>query len=87
MSKMFCVMSDVKQLFQFYLDHQAELVKKYNGKYIVIKDNEVVGAFDNNADAYFDSEQKYGLGNFLIQLCTEGDEAYTQRFTSRVRFV
>lgn len=76
-------MADMKDLFQYYLNNQDEFVKKYNGKYIVIKDFEVVGAFEKEADAYFDSETKYGLGNFLIQLCTPGDGAYTQYFMSR----
>lgn len=79
-------MADLKALFQYYLDHQDELVKEYNGKYLVIKDNAVVGVFDSEKDAYFDSESKYGLGNFIIQLCTPGDGAYTQHFMSRISF-
>ena len=80
-------MADLKANFQYYLDNQKELVKKYNGRYIVIKDESVVGDFGTEADAYFDSVNKYGLGNFLIQLCTKGEEAYTQTFSSRVSFV
>lgn len=79
-------MTDLHSLFQYYLDNQDELLKKYNGKFIVIKDNKVVGTFDNEAEAYFDSEKKYGLGNFLVQLCTPGDGGYTQHFMSRVAF-
>ena len=72
---------------RYYLDHQTEFVGKYNGKYLVIKDNSVVGVYDNESEAYFESEAKYGLGNFIIQLCTPGDEAYAQHFMSRVAFV
>lgn len=79
-------MADLKELFQYYLKHQEELVKQYNGKFLVIKDDKVVGVYDTEADAYFESEEKYGLGNFLIQLCTEGTGAYTQTFSSRVIF-
>ena len=79
-------MTKLTDLFQYYLEHQNELVQKYNGKYLVIKDNSVVGAYDTEQDAYFDAEAKYGLGNFLIQLCTQGDAAYTQTFSSRVIF-
>ena len=80
-------MADLKALFQYYLDHQTEFVGKYNGKYLVIKDNSIVGVYDNESEAYFESEAKYGLGNFIIQLCTPGDEAYAQHFMSRVAFV
>ena len=71
---------------KFYLDNQASILAKYGGKFVVIVGNEVVGAFDSMADAYFDSIKKYEPGTFLIQECTEGEEAYTQSFTSRVIF-
>lgn len=79
-------MGNLKEWFQYYIDNQNELVEKYSGKYLVIKDSQVVGVFDNERDAYFDSEKKYGLGNFIIQLCTPGHEAYIQAVSSRVTF-
>lgn len=65
-------MEDLKKNFQYYLDHQDELVKKYEGRYLVIKDCQVVGDFGVETDAYFNSVEKYGLGNFMLQLCTKG---------------
>lgn len=79
-------MADLKALFQYYLDHQVEFVREYNGKYLVIKDNAIAGVYDSQEEAYYEAEHKYGLGNFIIQLCTEGDDAYTQHYTSRVVF-
>lgn len=70
-------MANLEQLFQWYLDHQEELVKEYDGKYLVILDNKEVIPYDDENTAYFDAEAKYGLGNFILQLCTPGDEAYT----------
>ena len=77
----------LKKDFQYYLDNQAELVKKYNHRFLVIKDCQVVGDFDSYEEALFESSRKYELGTFLIQECTEGDSAYTQTFHSRVMFV
>lgn len=77
----------LKDLFQWYLDNQAELVKEYNGKYLVIKDNSVVGVYALEDIALKEATEKYGLGNFIIQLCTPGKDAYTQTFHSRVVFV
>jgi hypothetical protein len=74
------------KLFKWYLDNQTRLVKQYNEKVLVIKDENVVGVFDNEEDAYFDSVNKYELGTFIIQKCTPGKEAYTQHFHSRVIF-
>lgn len=72
--------------FKFYLDNQASILAKYGGKFVVIVGDEVVGAFDTMAEAYYDSAKKYEPGTFLIQHCTEGEDAYTQSFTSRVIF-
>ena len=70
--------------FKYYLKNQDELVKKYNGKFIVIKDNKVVDVYETYEDAYFESETKYELGTFIIQHCLPGDESYTHTFHSRV---
>jgi hypothetical protein len=72
--------------FQYYLDNQSELIKKYNGRFVVIIGEEVVGNYDSYEQALFVSMGKYELGTFLIQECTEGEEAYTQTFHSRVVF-
>jgi hypothetical protein len=72
--------------FRFYLNHQEDLLKAYNGKYIVIIGEEVVGQYDAENIAYFESRKKYPPGSFLIQFCSPGEEAYTQIFHSQVGF-
>ncbi|MCL2312936.1 MAG: DUF5678 domain-containing protein [Firmicutes bacterium] len=63
--------------FHWYLANQNELVKKYNGKYIVIIGEEVVDAYRTYEGAYFESKDKFELGTFLIQKVSEGDKDYT----------
>jgi ABC-type methionine transport system ATPase subunit len=72
--------------FKYYLDHQHELVKEYNNRFLVIVDGRVVGDYDSVEQAMFKSAKKYEVGKFLIQECTEGDKAYTQTFHSRAIF-
>lgn len=79
-------MTSLENLFKYYLEHQSELVKDFNGKHIILVDDKVVGAFDSMEEAYNYADANYELGTFLIQLCTPGDEAYTQTFHSRVVF-
>lgn len=74
----------VKELFEYYLSNQSELVSKYNGKYIVITKDGVVGSYDSEAEGYYDGKDKFGLGNFIIQLCSPGDDAYSQQFFSPI---
>jgi hypothetical protein len=76
----------LKDEFQYYLDHQFELVKQYSGKYIVIKEKTVIGVYDTEFEAYNKTQEEHELGTFLIQLCTPGNEAFTQTFHSRVIF-
>lgn len=76
----------LKDEFQYYIDHQAELLKEYNGKYLVIKDKTVVASYTDANEAYFKSMEVYEPGTFLIQLCSPGEQSYTQTFHSRVAF-
>ena len=70
--------------FKYYLDNQHEIVKSYNGKVVVIKDDSVIDAYDSYQEAHIESVKKYKLGTFLLQLCTPGEEAYTRKFPSRI---
>lgn len=77
--------SPLKKDFQFYLDHQKELVEKYNGKVIVIKDANVVGEYENELAAIAEAQKKgLKVGTFLVQFVSPGDTAYKQTFHSRV---
>ncbi len=72
--------------FQYYLNNQSDLVKKYDHKFIVIVGTEVVDSYDSFEVALKESIKKLTLGKFLIQECYEGEDSYTQTFHSRVVF-
>jgi len=72
--------------FKYYLEHQEELVKKHNGKFIVIKGEDVLGAYDSELEAIQEASKEHELGTFLVQECVPGTESFTQTFHSRVRF-
>ena len=76
----------LKKEFQYYLEHQDELVKQYNGKFIVIKDNKVIGAYDSELEAVTETSKQHELGTFLIQNCEPGNSSYTQTYHSRAMF-
>jgi len=79
--------SALEKEFNYYLEHQEELVKKYNGKFIVIKDCNVIGAYDSELEAVEKTAEEHELGTFLVQKCEPGSESYTQTYHSRVAFV
>jgi len=74
-----------KQL-DYFKAHQNKLVKKYKGRFLVIKDQEIQGSYDTEIEAYTNAKKKFELGTFLIQQCLPGQESYTQTFHSRVAF-
>lgn len=70
--------------FKYYKENQIELLKKYKGRFLVIKDEKIVGDYKDKETAYNESAKKYELGTFLIQQCLPGKDNYTQTFTSRI---
>jgi len=72
--------------FDFYLSHQAELIEKFNGKFIVIKDGQVLGAYSSDQEAVEETSKNQELGTFLVQYCSHGNNNYTTHFHSRVVF-
>ena len=72
--------------FNYYLQNQDEFVQLYEGKFVVIQDSQVVGAFDTEVEAIQEASKKYPLGTFLVQKCERGSASYTQTYHSRVSF-
>ena len=67
--------------FNYYLEHQGDLVKQYNGKVIVIKDRKVLGVYGNDIDAVTETQKNHELGTFLVQSVSPGTDAYTQSYS------
>ncbi len=65
--------SPLKKEFEYYLAHQTELVEKYNGKFLVIKNEEVIGIYDDQVQAVTLSRKSHELGTFLVQKVEPGD--------------
>lgn len=78
--------STLKQEFDYYLANQAEIVAKYNGRYVVIKNRRVIGDYPDLPTAVSETSKHHQLGTFLVQKAEPGERAYTQTFTSRVAF-
>lgn len=74
--------------FKYYLDHQAELAKKHFSRFIIIKDETVMGDYSTEIEAILAARNDFGLelGTFLVQQCVPGVENYTQYFHSRAMF-
>jgi hypothetical protein len=72
--------------FKYFIENQNKLAKRYNNKYIVIKNKKVIGVYDSVVEAVQETSKNEPLGTFLVQKCTPGKESYTQTYHSRVIF-
>ena len=70
--------------FNYFIEHQEELVKEHSGKVVVIRDCKVIGVYDSEIEAVNQTKKVYAVGTFLVQVCRAGKESYTQTYHSRV---
>ena len=62
--------------FDYFLENHEALVKKYNGKFVVIKDQKVIGAYDDAMEAIKTTAKKHEMGTFSVQECSEDPLSY-----------
>ncbi len=80
-------MITLEKEFNYYIDHRDQLVKDYGGRYIVIKDDRVIGDYNTQNEAIEKTiKNQHELGTFLVQHVQTGDESISQTFHSRVVF-
>ena len=76
----------LKDEFRYFLKNKDKLVEEYNGKFIVIKNKKVLGAYDSELEAVEKTSMTEEIGTFLVQKCEHGNESFTQNFYSQVYF-
>ena len=70
--------------FCYYRANQDALLKQYNGRFIVVIGNDVIGDYGSYLEAYVKTKKQYEPGTFLIQECTPGNRAYTVNCHNRI---
>lgn len=68
--------------YKYYLDHKAEFLAKYEGKFIVLKHQKVLGVYSSDLEAIKETTKKEELGTFIVQHVTNNENQV--RFHSRV---
>ena len=66
--------------FTFFRDNLGALLGSYNGMFITVKDQRVIGAYSSFDEAYTATIEKDELGSFIIQHCTEDALEPSARF-------
>lgn len=78
--------TDLDKEFQYFLAHRKELLQDYIGKFLIIKDQTVQGAYKSEIQAIQAAMRKFELGTFIVQQCAESRDSYTRMFRSRAIF-
>jgi len=64
----------LKEELEAYERMRGELLEKYRGRVVAIKDGELVGVYDSEEEAFRDIVEKYGLVPALIKRVTEKEK-------------
>lgn len=59
-----------------YAKMKPELLKNHEGKFVLIRGEEFVGAYDSAANAYSEGVKRFGRELFLVKKVTEQEEVY-----------
>ena len=71
--------------YEWFKNNLPELVKTYDGQYVVVKDESVIAAYPSFDEALVNTVKTETPGTFIIQLCSLDKEKTTPMFyTSRV---
>ena len=57
---------------QYFADHREELLRLHPGKFVVIKERQVLGAFDTIEDALGAGAREFGMSSFLVRRTRKG---------------
>lgn len=68
--------------YEYFISHFDELYSEYPEKYIVIKNENVIGSYDSFDEAFDKTTQTEIIGSFLIQLCSSNNERNINHFYS-----
>ena len=55
---------------------KAELIANHNGKFVLIKGDDLIDTFDNADNAYQEGVQRFGRESFLVKRVGEVEEVY-----------
>lgn len=59
---------------QYFSKHHAELLARHLGKVVLIKDEELIGAFNTIEEALAEGARRFGLTPFLVREVTASEE-------------
>lgn len=64
-------MGNLDKEYNFYFDNKSNLIEKYLNKWIAIKDNKIIGCYNNLGDAVELTSLNHKVGTFMVRQVLE----------------
>lgn len=61
----------LKKELEFFESKRAELLREHAGKYVLIHEGQLVGAFERKSDALKAGYERFGKAPFLVRLVAD----------------
>jgi hypothetical protein len=72
--------------YGYFIDNLAALYQQYGHRFLVIKNEKVIGAYNSFDDAFTETVKTEALGTFLIQECVSDPKELVKTFQGNVSF-
>ena len=73
--------------YEYFERNMSSFYKKYGRKFLVIKNQKVIGEYGSFEEAFRETTKNEKLGTFLIQECFKNVKESVHHFQSNVSFV
>jgi len=70
--------------FDYFLENMEVLYREHGHKFVVVKNQSVLGVYDNFMNAYETTLKKEEIGTFLIQECFDNKEKLVHHFQRNI---
>lgn len=59
---------------KYFEANRSEWLKEFPGKFVLIKDEDLIGYFDNQKDALVEGARRFGNQSFLVRKVEESED-------------
>jgi hypothetical protein len=72
--------------YDYFINNLSTLYKQYGHRFLVIKNEKVIGAYHSFDDAFTETIKTEELGSFLIQECVKNPDDLIMHISSNIEF-
>jgi hypothetical protein len=59
---------------KYFETHRAEWLKQHSGKFVLVKEEELVGVYNTQQEALIEGARRFGTSSFLVRQVEESEQ-------------